>query len=172
MFVFTKLSSSLTYFLAALTEAIIAQHASLRGIARQLAEVYYIVGAQQLDGYGQECFLARDERGTEVLIGASLTGIVIREGPSPHFYKWNDITNLVNHKRYFGIECQNYEHSVQFILDEPDSAKYVWKMCKSNISSIKVERGETTSYDLAAFGLFDAVRLLTRRRRMGENNTV
>ena len=34
-----------------------AQHASLRGIARQLAEVYYIVGAQQLDGYGQECFL-------------------------------------------------------------------------------------------------------------------
>ena len=117
------------FITAALTEAIIAQHASLRGIARQLAEVYYIVGAQQLDGYGQECFLARDERGTEVLIGASLTGIVIREGPSPHFYKWNDITNLVNHKRYFGIECQNYEHSVQFILDEPDSAKYVWKMC-------------------------------------------
>ena len=116
--------------LAALTDAIIAQHASLRGIARQLAEVYYIVGAQQLDGYGQECFLARDERGTEVLIGASLTGIVIREGPSPHFYKWNDITNLVNHKRYFGIECQNYEHSIQFILDEPESAKYVWKMCK------------------------------------------
>ena len=100
--------------------------------------MYYIVGAQQLDGYGQECFLARDERGTEVLIGASLTGIVIREGPSPHFYKWNDITNLVNHKRYFGIECQNYEHSIQFILDEPESAKYVWKMCKfSNHSSMK-----------------------------------
>ena len=36
-----------------------AQHASLRGIARQLAEVYYIVGAQQLDGYGQECFLGK-----------------------------------------------------------------------------------------------------------------
>ena len=52
----------------------ITQHASLRGIAQQLAEVYYIVGAQQLDGYGQECFLAKDERGLEVLIGASLTG--------------------------------------------------------------------------------------------------
>ena len=24
---------------------------------------------------------------------------------------------------------QNYEFSVQFMLDEPDSAKYVWKMC-------------------------------------------
>lgn len=120
------------YFLAALTEAIIAQHASLRGIARQLAEVYYIVGAQQLDGYGQECFLAKDERDQEVLIGASLTGIVIRQRSSPeaNFFKWNDITNLVNHKRYFGIEFQNFENSVQFILDETDSAKYVWKMCK------------------------------------------
>jgi hypothetical protein len=39
-----------------------------------LAEVYYIVGSQQLDGYGQECFLAKDERGNEVLIGASLSG--------------------------------------------------------------------------------------------------
>ena len=74
--------------------------------------------------------LARDERGTEVLIGASLTGIVIRQGTNTQFFKWNDITNLVNHKRDFGIECQNYERSVQFILDEPDSAKYVWKMCK------------------------------------------
>lgn len=39
--------------LGTLTDAIITQHASLRGIAQQLAEVYYIVGAQQLDGYGQ-----------------------------------------------------------------------------------------------------------------------
>ena len=62
------------FFSATLTDAIINQHSSLRGIAQQLAEVYYIVGAQQLDGYGQECFLAKDERGSEVLIGASLTG--------------------------------------------------------------------------------------------------
>ena len=60
--------------LSTLTDAIITQHASLRGIAQQLAEVYYIVGAQQMDGYGQECFLAKDDRGNEVLIGASLTG--------------------------------------------------------------------------------------------------
>ena len=116
-----------------MTEAIIAQHSSLRGIARQLAEVYYIVGAQQLDGYGQECFLAKDERDSEVIIGASLNGIVIRQGPEPIFHKWNDITNLVNHKRYFGVEFQNYENGVQFILDETESAKYVWKMCKFKI---------------------------------------
>ncbi|XP_071747757.1 tyrosine-protein phosphatase non-receptor type 21 [Lepeophtheirus salmonis] len=114
-----------------LTDAIITQHASLRGIAQQLAEVYYVVGAQQLDGYGQECFLAKDNVGNEVLIGASLTGIVIRKGNgvSPSFFKWNDITNLVNHKRYFGIEFQNCEYPLQFIFEEAESAKYVWKMC-------------------------------------------
>ena len=67
------------FIIGTLTDAIITQHASLRGIAQQLAEVYYIVGAQQLDGYGQECFLAKDERGQEVLIGASLTGEVLND---------------------------------------------------------------------------------------------
>ncbi len=32
------------------------------------------MGAQQLEGYGQECFLAKDDTGNEVLLGASLTG--------------------------------------------------------------------------------------------------
>ena len=76
------------------------------------------MGAQQLDGYGQECFLAKDEHGSEVLIGASLTGIVVRKGNrmTPQFFKWHDITNLVNHKRYFGIECQGYNstENIQF----------------------------------------------------------
>ena len=58
---------------------------------------------------------------------------------SPQFFKWHDITNLVNHKRFFGVECQNYEYSVQFMLDEPDSAKYVWKMCKLNFIEIAFE---------------------------------
>ena len=125
------------------------------GIAQQLAEIYYIVGAQQLEGYGQvrvvfqyfhsasntialmytstlpinctkvpnifsqECFLAKDDAGNEVLLGAryqtlqigflfflnlvlihifipSLIGICVRKsnGQSPQF-KWSSITNLV-----------------------------------------------------------------------------
>ena len=61
----------------------------------------------------------------------SLIGICVRkgDGQQPQFFKWNEITNLVNHKKYFGIECQQYEYSVQFVFDEPDAAKYVWKMC-------------------------------------------
>jgi tyrosine-protein phosphatase non-receptor type 14/21 len=136
--------------LATLTDAIINQHSSLRGIAQQLAEVYYIVGAQQLDGYGQECFLAKDERGSEVLIGASLTGIVVRKGNGqfPKFFKWNEITNLVNHKRYFGVECQSYEQSIQFLLDEADSAKYVWKMCVLQHTFYKMHASVTESNEL------------------------
>ena len=41
----------------------------------KLVFVFPTVGAQQLDGYGQECFLAKDERDSEVIIGASLNGI-------------------------------------------------------------------------------------------------
>ena len=42
-------------------------------------------------------------------------GIVVRKGNGqfPQFFKWNDITNLVNHKRYFGVECQSYDRSAQ-----------------------------------------------------------
>ena len=211
------------------------------------------MGAQQLDGYGQECFLAKDETGSEVLIGASLTGIVVRwnltleEGlinptysvnlfnirritkrryftlfflttgnfpyttcmqyklvkkcgvflisncdqqqaisrmqrklvilrfhessfltflyptvdfPStmhqvrrgnalqPQFFKWHDITNLVNHKRLFGVECQNYQFSVQFLLDEADSAKYVWKMCVLQHTFYKVHAQVSQFYHI------------------------
>ena len=41
----------------------------------KLVFLFLTVGAQQLDGYGQECFLAKDERDSEVIIGASLNGI-------------------------------------------------------------------------------------------------
>ena len=115
--------------MGALNDAVVMQHASLAGIAQQLAEVllytyrffnfnkpilqiYYIVGAQQLEGYGQECFLAKDDAGNEVLLAPSLIGICVRKGngQQPQFFKWNEITNLVNHKKYFGIECQRFEY--------------------------------------------------------------
>ena len=84
-----------------------------------------------MEGYGQECFLAKDDQGNEVLLAPSLIGICLRKGngQQPQLFKWNEITNLVNHKKYFGIECQQYKYSVQFQFDEPDAAKYVWKMC-------------------------------------------
>ncbi|XP_071523847.1 tyrosine-protein phosphatase non-receptor type 14 isoform X2 [Panulirus ornatus] len=116
---------------AALLEAVVWQYSSLQGLAQALAETYYILEAQRLDGYGQETFMARDERGSEVYLGTSLMGIDVRPaaGHTHIFYRWNDITNLVNNKRTFGIECQRTDETVHFTFDEPDAAKYVWKMC-------------------------------------------
>lgn len=45
--------------LESLTEAMVVQHAQLAGLAQGTAEEYYILGAQQLDNYGQETFFAK-----------------------------------------------------------------------------------------------------------------
>jgi len=42
-----------------LTEAVICQHAALAGLPQGTAEEYYILAAQQLEGYGQETFVAK-----------------------------------------------------------------------------------------------------------------
>ena len=46
-----------------LTEAALQSHSTLRGLSQQLAEVYYIMEAQQLQGYGQEHFVCRVSQG-------------------------------------------------------------------------------------------------------------
>lgn len=45
--------------LDAVTEAVAAQHSKLTGFPQPVAECWYIVEAQHLDGYGQERFLAK-----------------------------------------------------------------------------------------------------------------
>lgn len=42
-----------------MTQAVILQHAALAGLPQGTAEEYYILAAQQLDGYGQETFPAK-----------------------------------------------------------------------------------------------------------------
>ncbi|XP_039288581.1 tyrosine-protein phosphatase non-receptor type 14 isoform X4 [Nilaparvata lugens] len=117
--------------LESLTEAAILQHAGLAGLAQGTAEEYYILAAQQLDGYGHETFLAKDESGNEVVIGVSLSGIVVASESSQasKFYRWKDITNVINHKRHFGMVCQSQEDSASFTLIDVETAKYIWRMC-------------------------------------------
>ncbi|RZF46366.1 hypothetical protein LSTR_LSTR011150 [Laodelphax striatellus] len=117
--------------LESLTEAAILQHAALAGLAQGTAEEYYILAAQQLDGYGQETFLAKDETGNEVVIGVSLTGIIVasESNQASKFYRWKDPTNVINHKRHFGMVCQSQEDSASFTLIDVETAKYVWRMC-------------------------------------------
>ncbi|XP_046387932.1 tyrosine-protein phosphatase non-receptor type 14 isoform X2 [Ischnura elegans] len=113
--------------LETLTEAVICQHALLVGLPQGTAEEYYILIAQSQDGYGQEAFYAKDEAGDLVVIGVTLTGIVV--GYDSKFYRWRDITNVVINKRCFGIECHSPEETVQFTFEDAAMAKYVWRMC-------------------------------------------
>lgn len=46
------------------------------------------------------------------------------------FYSWNDISTLSYNKRLFCIETSNKDTSMQFQMDDAETAKYVWRMCK------------------------------------------
>ncbi|CAH2233654.1 jg10622 [Pararge aegeria aegeria] len=115
-----------------LTAAVIQHHMSLHNMPQAQAEEGFITTCQQLRGYGQEMFTARDKRDqSEVTIAISLTGIRVLTDTSdtPHFYRWMDITNVINHKRTFSIECQKQGESATFTLPSPEDGKYVWRMC-------------------------------------------
>ena len=64
------------------------------------------------------------------LFALRVPGIVVRKGNGqfPQFFKWNDITNLVNHKRYFGVECQSYDRSAQ--VRPTNSTFILFALCK------------------------------------------
>lgn len=44
-------------------------------------------------------------------------------------FRWHDISNVVNHKRVFNIECTVTEKSVGFTLPDADTGRYFWKLC-------------------------------------------
>ncbi|BES93408.1 tyrosine phosphatase, non-receptor type nt6 [Nesidiocoris tenuis] len=117
--------------LESLIQSVILQHSALAGLPQGTAEEYYILAAQQLEGYGLETFEAKDYQGKDVIIGVSLNGIIIsfKDNSPPNFYRWKDITNVVNHKRNFGMELQDPSETPNFQLPDVETAKYIWRMC-------------------------------------------
>ncbi|VVC24349.1 Hypothetical protein CINCED_3A016831 [Cinara cedri] len=115
--------------LESLTEAAICQHSALAGLPQGTAEEYYIIAAQQLEGYGQEKFVAKDDSSAEVTLAVSLRGVTIQsQNRTTSFYQWEDIANVINHKRNFSIEGQ-HDNIIQFLFNDVETAKYVWNMC-------------------------------------------
>ncbi|GFQ91368.1 tyrosine-protein phosphatase non-receptor type 14, partial [Trichonephila clavata] len=45
------------------------------------------------------------------------------------FFPWDQILNLVHHKKCFGIQHRNSRKVLQSYLDDAHLAKYVWKTC-------------------------------------------
>lgn len=45
-------------------------------------------------------------------------------------YRWRDISNVINHRKTFRIECQlEGEDPKQFVFTESREAKYIWRLC-------------------------------------------
>lgn len=44
-------------------------------------------------------------------------------------FRWHEISNVVNHKRVFNIECTESNKSVGFTLQDADTGRYFWKLC-------------------------------------------
>ncbi|KAK6631725.1 hypothetical protein RUM43_013789 [Polyplax serrata] len=114
-----------------LYEAVVQQHAGLAGLPQGSAEERYILMVKQLEGYGQETFLAKGSNRNSAIVGVSLTGIIVGQenNTNTKFYQWKDISNVINHKKQFIIECQSPEDNAQFEFADPELAKYVWKLC-------------------------------------------
>lgn len=66
--------------------------------------------------------------------------------PSCRVFPWRDISNVINHKRHFLIECQSEEDNVQLEFTDPESAKYVWKLCVLQVPTVLSNYNKTWTY--------------------------
>ncbi|XP_014212542.1 tyrosine-protein phosphatase non-receptor type 14 [Copidosoma floridanum] len=116
----------------ALLNSSLSQYKMTSGVTQAAAEEYYITMVMQLEGYGHETFSAKDESSNEVILGISINGIMVcsPKTQTTHFYRWKDISNVINHKKTFRIECQtDMEYAKQFTFRESRIAKYMWRLC-------------------------------------------
>jgi len=138
--------------LEALTEEVIQHHDEVHDVTQASAEELYISLCQQLDGYGQETFMARNDDGMEVMLGISVSGIIVGNAGSHKFYPWREIVNVVNHKRNFNIECTNSSQNVGFTLQDAETGRYIWKLCvNQHTFFMNFEQNHASQVNLSLF---------------------
>uniref|UniRef100_A0A1L8DMZ7 protein-tyrosine-phosphatase n=1 Tax=Nyssomyia neivai TaxID=330878 RepID=A0A1L8DMZ7_9DIPT len=112
-----------------LTEEVLQQNSERNNLTQSAAEELYILTCQQLEGYGQERFPAKDNAGNEVHLVLSVWGITVIGATHIKIYRWRDITNVVNLKKNFSIECTVPENSVGFAMPDGEMGRYFWRLC-------------------------------------------
>lgn len=138
--------------LEALTEEVIQHHDEVHDVPQSAAEELYISLCQQLDGYGQETFMARGDDGVEVMLGISVSGVIVGKLGSHKFYPWREIVNVVNHKRTFNIECTDSSQNVGFTLQDADTGRYIWKLCvNQHTFFMNFEQNHASQVNLSLF---------------------
>lgn len=135
-----------------LTKEVIQHHDQVQDVTQASAEELYISLCQQLDGYGQETFVARNDEGVEVMLGISVSGVIVGYTSSHKFYPWREIVNVVNHKRTFNIECVDSNHNVGFQLPDADTGRYLWRLCVcQHTFFINYEQNHASQVNLSLF---------------------
>ncbi|XP_070492257.1 tyrosine-protein phosphatase non-receptor type 14 [Chironomus tepperi] len=138
--------------LEVLTEEVILHENEVHDVTQRAAEELYISLCQQLDGYGQETFMARNDDGKEVLLGISVSGVIVSNAGSHKFYPWREIVNVVNHKRTFSIECTDSNQNVSFTLPDAESGRYIWKLCvNQHTFFMNFEQNHASQVNLSLF---------------------
>ncbi|KAG9433958.1 protein unc-79 isoform X9 [Apis mellifera carnica] len=136
----------------------VCQYKNLMGVTQAAAEEIYISIVMQLEGYGNETFSTKDNGNNEVILGISINGIMIvyPNTQTTQFYRWKDISNVINHKKTFRIECQaEGEEPKQFIFTESRNAKYVWRLCIAQ-HTFYMQHQESRPIERSTNGYFDS----------------
>ncbi|KAM8920984.1 tyrosine-protein phosphatase non-receptor type 21 isoform 2-T2 [Pelodytes ibericus] len=113
------------------TQNVALIHQKLRGLSPSEAELLYMQEIERLENYGEESYPAKDSQGADLCIGACLTGMFVKHKnrKPPMVFRWLDIANMSHNKSFFTLELANKEETVQFQMEDMETAKYVWRMC-------------------------------------------
>ncbi|KAI6228903.1 hypothetical protein M3Y99_01169900 [Aphelenchoides fujianensis] len=104
---------------------IVAVYERLSGMQSSYAAFLFIVDAQQSEGYGEEFFQAKDDESTEVKIGYSPDGLIVKRCHGSNLrYRWQEIKDISQNKRCLHVKCKDSTSGV-FTLEDAEWARYV-----------------------------------------------
>ncbi|XP_062863723.1 tyrosine-protein phosphatase non-receptor type 21 isoform X2 [Trichomycterus rosablanca] len=124
------------------TQKVAMLYQSYRGMPIPEAEMLYMQEVEKMDGYGQESFQAKDNQGTDILIGSCLDGIFVKHknGRPPLLFRWNDINNMTHNRSFFALELANKEDTIQFQTEDMETSKYVCRICLARHKFYKINK--------------------------------
>ncbi|XP_058880277.1 tyrosine-protein phosphatase non-receptor type 14-like isoform X2 [Acipenser ruthenus] len=113
-----------------LTQKVAREHKSHCGMPPAEAELLYIKEVEQLEGFGQESFSAKDNLANDIDLAVSFMGVFVkhRNGRSTSTYRWNDLGNITHNKSAISIELTNKEETTPFHTDDMEMAKYISRL--------------------------------------------
>ncbi|KAL9926556.1 tyrosine-protein phosphatase non-receptor type 21 [Glossina fuscipes] len=111
---------------------VLQQHSGIQRLTTSQAEEMYIQCCQQLEGYGEERFQAKDNLGNDLTLGLAINGMVVSAENGRQYFPWKDFHTVTIDKRTIRIEQNKADGSLfvgSFIFSEADTARYFWKLC-------------------------------------------